>query len=124
MTDLILPRLPKSLQAYYIDYGRGVLMALAALLGTVLFITLYEMNNDTVTRHALLPVVSTEIRTGNNLSPETVFTVTTPEGGTAQFATQSPAVLRDAGAVICAEELRASDGRTHWEASPASACRE
>ncbi len=122
MTDLILPRLPKSLQVLYIDYGRGVVVALAAALGLAVFIGLYEINGDKITRHALLPVVSQEVRTGNNLSPETVFTVTTPEGGTAQFATQSPAVLRDANTVICAEELRASDGTTRWEASPASAC--
>lgn len=123
MTDLILPRLPKSLQMLYLDYGRTVLGAMVGLLAIALFIGLYAANADQVTRHAVLTIVNVEQRTGNNLSRETVFTVTTPDGGTVQFATQSPAVLRDAGTVICAEEVLASDGRTRWEASPPNACR-
>lgn len=122
MTDLILPRLPKSLQILYIDYGRGALIALLAAIGLGVFIGLYEVNADKVTRHAMLPVTAVTERTGNNLSLETVFTVTTPSGAPAQIATQSPAILRDAGAVICAEELRASDGTTRWEASPLKTC--
>lgn len=124
MSDLILPRLPKSLQGIYIEYGRGLLLFMFGVLAVTVFIGMYELKADKVTRHVFLPVVKKEERTGNNLSPETVFTVTTPDGGTAQFATQSPAVLRDAGAQICAEELRAKNGRTHWEASPAKTCQQ
>lgn len=122
MTDLILPRLPKSLQILYIDYGRGVLMALGGVLALVVFIGLYEMNGEKVTRHAMLPVIDRLEHIADNRSPETLFTVRTPTGGTAQLATQSPAILRDARAMICAEELRASDGTTHWEASPRKTC--
>ena len=123
MSDLLLPRLPKSLQMLYIDYGRGLMVALGAGLVLLLFIAVYEFRKDRVIRTAFLPVLMKEERAGDNRSMETLFTVTRPEGGTARFTTQSAAILRDAGPVICAEELRSRDGQTRWEASPINNCR-
>ena len=123
MSDLILPRLPKSLQMLYIEYGRGLMVALCAGLVLLVFIGVYEIRKDKVIRTALLPIVAQDVRTGDNRSSETLFTVTPPEGGTAIIATQSAAILRDTGAMICAEELRSRDGQTRWEASPMNNCR-
>lgn len=122
MTDFILPRLPKSLQYYYIEFGRNVGLALIGALAAIVFIVLFERGSDTIQGHALLAVTNVTQQVGNNGSAETVFTVTTPDGTSATILTQSPAVIRDTGATLCAEQLRAADGTLRWEASITSAC--
>ncbi len=123
MTDFILPRLPKSLQGMYIEYGRNALLGLIAVICAVVFIALYERSADKVEAYSMLEVTAVTQEIGNNRSPETVYTVRTPEGTEQLIRTQSPAVIRDTGATICAELLRSSDGSARWEATPSSACK-